>query len=139
MAQKVILAEDNPGHVRLIKKNLERSSFEGEVIVASNGQDVLDKVNAIAVTDYGNLVIILDLNMPILSGYKVLENLKFNDRTFHIPVIVLTTTENPAEIERCYALRANWCMTKPVDYPDFKKTIAILGDFLNTTKRFHRS
>jgi CheY-like chemotaxis protein len=135
MTQTVILAEDNPGHVRLIKKNLQRSSFEGDVVVASNGQDVLDRIHGLPTQDYSGLVVILDLNMPVLSGYKVLEQLKFNDSTFQIPVIVLTTTENPAEIERCYALRANWCMTKPVDYPEFKKTIATLGEFLNITRR----
>ena len=133
MNKTIILADDNPGHIRLIETNLRRSGFEDDIFVASNGRDVLNKIEAIPVEEYKNVVIILDLNMPLLSGIKVLTELKSDSVTSRIIIIVLTTTDNPTEIERCYSLHANWCVTKSVDYSQFKKTIQSIGEFIVNT------
>ena len=131
MTVTIVLAEDNPGHVKLIEKNLSRSSFSGAVMKIADGQQLLEFVNSLETVAYLATVIILDLNMPIINGFKVLERLK-NDRvTRVIPIIVMTTTDDPNELRRCYDLGANWCVTKPVEYQQFTKVIQEIGDFVS--------
>jgi CheY-like chemotaxis protein len=72
----------------------------------------------------------LDLNMPVLDGYQVLERIKKDERTKRIPVIILTTTDEPREVRRCYELGCNVYITKPVDYEQFSEAIRKLGLFL---------
>jgi CheY-like chemotaxis protein len=80
------------------------------------------------------LVILLDLNMPVLDGYQVLRIIKNDERTKQIPVIMLTTTENPAEVAKCYELGCNLYVTKPVEYEAFSKAIQNLGLLLSIIK-----
>ena len=69
--------------------------------------------------------------MPVLDGYQVLEQIKANDRTKHIPVVILTTTDDAREVSRCYDLGCNVYITKPVDYQQFSEAIRRLGLFLS--------
>ena len=80
------------------------------------------------------LLILLDLNLPQLDGFQVLTRLKADVHTRHIPVIILTTTDEPYEIERCYALGCNVYITKPVEYEQFAEAIRKLGLFLSIVK-----
>ena len=79
-------------------------------------------------------LIMLDLNLPILDGYDILKILKTNKKTKKIPIIVLTTTERPEEIKRCYELGANIYLTKPIDYKKFIESIKTLGLFFKILK-----
>lgn len=133
MSKTLIIADDNPGHIRLIKTNLKRSNFQGEIVIATNGKDVLNTINERSNNSLANIYLLLDLNMPIISGFKVLQQLKSESLTQRIPIIVLTTTDNPKEIERCYDLHANWCLTKPIDYSQFKTVVQLIGDFISKT------
>jgi CheY-like chemotaxis protein len=72
--------------------------------------------------------------MPRMGGVEVLESLKANPATSAIPIIVLTTTDNPREVERCYELGCNVYVTKPVDYEAFVEAIRRLGFFLQVVK-----
>ena len=72
--------------------------------------------------------------MPELNGYQVLERIKADERTRHIPVLILTTTDERHEIERCYALGCNVYITKPVEYEEFAEAIRKLGLFLSIVK-----
>lgn len=74
--------------------------------------------------------VLLDLNLPEVNGFKVLERVKTDQSTRHIPVIVITTTDSKEEINRCYQLGCNAYITKPVDYGAFSKTICNLGLFI---------
>ncbi len=80
------------------------------------------------------VLLLLDLNLPGLDGSQVLTRLKADVRTRHIPVIILTTTEEPYEIQRCYALGCNMYLTKPVEYAQFAEAIRTLGLFLSIVK-----
>jgi CheY-like chemotaxis protein len=80
------------------------------------------------------LLVLLDLNLPGLDGYQVLARLKSDERTRQIPVIILTTTDDPREVERCYALGCNVYITKPVEYEQFSEAIRKLGLFLSVVK-----
>jgi CheY-like chemotaxis protein len=80
------------------------------------------------------LMILLDLNMPRLGGLDVLRTLKHDDRLSHIPVFVLTTTDNPFELDRCYSGGASACLVKPIDYGSFGELVHRLAEFLQSAR-----
>jgi CheY-like chemotaxis protein len=131
----ILLVEDDAGHARLIEKNLRRSSITNEIIILSDGQQALDYLfgqDQYAGSEYASpLLVLLDLNLPVLDGYQVLERMKADERTQRIPVIVLTTTDDTREVCRCYELGCSVYITKPVDYRQFSEAIRKLGLFLS--------
>jgi len=131
----ILLVEDDPGHARLIEKNLRRSNVMNGVIKASNGQQALDYLfseGQYTGTERASpLLVLLDLNMPVLDGYQVLKRMKADERTKTIPVIILTTTDDTREVSRCYELGCSVYVTKPVDYEQFILAIRNLGLFLS--------
>ena len=130
----ILLAEDDPGHARLIEKNLRRANVTNPIITVGDGQAALDYLFDRAATDAQPnpaLLVLLDLNMPVLDGYQVLERMKADERTKRIPVVILTTTDDPREVSRCYDLGCNVYVTKPVDYEQFSEAIRKLGLFLS--------
>jgi CheY-like chemotaxis protein len=130
----ILLVEDDAGHARLIEKNLRRSSADCEIVKLANGQQILDYLSANGNAVSPGTIVLLDLNMPGLSGYQVLRRLKANERTRSIPVVILTTTDDSAEIKRCYDLGCNAYVTKPVDYEQFSEMIHRLGLFLTIVR-----
>ena len=134
----ILLVEDDPGHALLIEKNLRRAGIANEIIVLDNGRKAVDFL--VKEGPYREdrrpapPLILLDLNLPVLDGYQVLKFIKNDDRTRQIPVIVLTTTDNPSEIVRCYELGCNVYITKPVEYEKFSDAIRTLGLFLSIVK-----
>ena len=131
----VLLAEDDPGHARLIEKNLRRSGIANDIITVGDGQQALDYLRAEGEhqgrRDRAPVLVLLDLNMPVLDGYQVLQRMKADERTRRIPVVILTTTDDPREVSRCYALGCNVYVTKPVDYQQFSEAVRKLGMFLS--------
>jgi len=130
----ILLVEDDPGHARLIERNLRRAHMTNEIITLRDGQAAVDYLFGEERRPLLPLLMLLDLNLPGLSGFQVLERLKAKRRTKHIPVICLTTTDNPQDIERCYALGCNVYITKPVAYAQFSESIRQLGLFLAVVK-----
>ena len=131
----ILLVEDDPGHARLIEKNLRRSNITNEIVTIGDGQEAVDYLfgaGQYAATEPPRpLLVLLDLNLPALDGYQVLQHMKADERTKCIPVIILTTTDDPREVARCYELGCNVYMTKPVDYERFSEAIRKLGLFLS--------
>ncbi len=125
----ILLVEDDPGHARLVAKNLRRANVSSKVVVLGDGQQALDYLfgegEYAARAPARPLVVLLDLNLPVLDGYEVLE------RTRCIPVVVLTTTDDAAEVGRCYDLGCNAYITRSVEYQAFAETIHRLGLFLS--------
>ena len=130
----ILLVEDDPGHARLIEKNLRRSNITNDLITVSDGQQALDYL--FGEGQYAGherpslLLVLLDLNLPVLDGYQVLQRMKADERTKRIPVIILTTTDDAREVTRCYELGCNVYVTKPVDYEQFSEAVCKLGLFL---------
>ncbi len=134
----ILMVEDDPGHARLIERNLRRAGVTNNILVIDDGYDAVNYffgedgyVHRVA--DQA-VLILLDLNLPGLTGLQVLERLKADQRTYTIPVIILTTTEEPQEIQRCYELGCSVYITKPVKYEQFVDTIQKLGLFLSIIK-----
>lgn len=130
---KIILVEDDLSHAKLIIKNLKRAGVNNELIHLDNGKKVIDYFDNNYQSDYYYLIL-LDLNLPILNGYEVIKKIRSSSATKNIPIIVLTTTDNPEEIELCYSLGANLYLTKPIVYTDFVDAIKKLGFMLSIVK-----
>jgi len=130
----ILLVEDDLGHARLIEKNLRRANLNNELVNLNDGAVALDYVfcqGEYAQRDPAQmLLLLLDLNLPVLDGYQVLERLKTDERTKKIPIVILTTTDDPREVARCYELGCNVYVTKPVEYTEFSEAIRQLGLFL---------
>jgi CheY-like chemotaxis protein len=132
----ILLIEDDPGHARLIEINLRRALVTNDLVVLRDGQEAVKYLFNTLHRGQQSMpwLILLDLNLPGLDGYQVLSRLKTDERTKHIPVIILTTTDEQQEIERCYALGCNVYITKPVEYAQFADAIRKLGLFLSVVK-----
>jgi CheY-like chemotaxis protein len=126
----IVIVEDDPGHARLIERGLRRAHIANEIVMLCDGQEALDYLlPEPCIEEPPDLpcLMLLDLGLPIVDGYHVLERVKGDERTQHIPVIILTTVDVPAEIERCYALGCNVYITKPVEEIRFLEAIRQVG------------
>ena len=131
----IVMIEDDEGHARLIEKNIRRAGVNNEIIPFTNGTDALAFLFGAdgtgEVSSGRQLLVLLDLNLPDMAGVDILEKIKANAHTRRSPVIVLTTTDDSREIQRCYDLGANVYITKPVDYEGFANAIRQLGLFFS--------
>jgi DNA-binding response OmpR family regulator len=131
----IVMIEDDEGHARLIEKNIRRAGVNNDIIPFRNGTDALSFLLGEDGTGEASsgrqLLILLDLNLPDMAGVDILERVKANPHTKRSPVIVLTTTDDSREIQRCYDLGANVYITKPVDYDGFANAIRQLGLFFS--------
>lgn len=134
----IVMIEDDEGHARLIEKNIRRAGVSNEIIPFTNGSDALLYLfgpdGSGEVTGGRHLLVLLDLNLPDMGGVDILEKIKANVHTRRSPVVVLTTTDDEREIQRCYDLGANVYVTKPVDYESFANAIRQLGLFFSVMK-----
>ena len=130
----ILLAEDDEGHAYLIRQNLEAAGIANEVVHVPDGQEALDYVRCQGAyagrVPNGPLLLLLDINMPRVDGVEVLRRLKADPKTVELPVIMLTTTDDPREVKRCYELGCSSYVTKPVEYEKFVEAIRRLGLFL---------
>lgn len=131
----IVMIEDDEGHARLIEKNIRRAGVNNEIIPFGNGTDALAFLfgadGSGQVSAGRHMLVLLDLNLPDMGGVDILEKLKANAHTKRSPVIVLTTTDDSREIQRCYDLGANVYITKPVDYDGFAHAIRQLRLFFS--------
>ena len=134
----ILLAEDDEGHANLIQRNLQRAGVVNGIVHVKDGQEALDYLRgqgAHANRPAGvPMLVLLDVNMPRVNGVDVLREIKRNPTTAVLPVIMLTTTDDPREVQRCYELGCSVYLTKPVQYAEFVEAIKRLGLFLETIK-----
>ena len=131
---QIVMIEDDEGHARLIEKNIRRAGVGNEIIPFINGTDALNYLlgddRSGAASSKRQQLILLDLNLPDMTGIDILQKLKGNKHTKRSPIVVLTTTDDSREIQRCYDLGANVYITKPVNYEGFANAIRQLGLFV---------
>lgn len=131
----IVMIEDDEGHARLIEKNIRRAGVNNEIVPFVSGTAALDYLfggdGSGEVSAGKQLLVLLDLNLPDMSGLEILEKVKANAHTKRTPVVVLTTTDDEREIQRCYDLGANVYITKPVQYDSFANAIRQLGLFFS--------
>ncbi len=128
----IVMIEDDEGHARLIERNIRRAGISNQVRHMSDGSSALaflfDDPDGPAKN--GPALVLLDLNLPDMSGTDILAKIKADPALRRTPVVVLTTTDDKAEIQRCYDLGCNVYITKPVNYENFADAIRQLGLFL---------
>ncbi len=131
----IIMIEDDEGHARLIERNIRRAGVNNQIIPFKNGTEAVRYLfgpdGTGGVSSGRALLILLDLNLPDMSGVDILKRVKENEHTKLTPVVVLTTTDDEREIKRCYDLGANVYITKPVNYESFANAIRQLGLFFS--------
>ena len=131
----IVMIEDDEGHARLIERNIRRSGVNNEIIPFTNGTDAMKHLfgnDGSGITHKGRaLLILLDLNLPDMTGIEILRQIKDNKYLKATPVVVLTTTDDSQEIKRCYELGCNVYITKPVNYENFANAIRQLGLFFS--------
>ncbi|MFZ4441748.1 MAG: response regulator [Syntrophales bacterium] len=130
----ILIAEDDEGHVGLIRKNLVRAGIANELLHFKDGQEVMDflsrKGDGPKRKSGTAYVLLLDIQMPRLNGMEVLAQVKADPELRKIPVIMVTTTDDSQEVEKCHALGCNNYIIKPIDYENFMNAIRQLGLFL---------
>jgi two-component system response regulator len=127
----ILLVEDNPNDVELTLRALKKHNLANKVQVAIDGEEALEFIFAtgrfVGMATNQLKVILLDLKLPKVSGLEVLQQLKADDRTKGIPVVVLTSSHEDRDIKECYKLGVNSYVVKPVEFDAFAKTVADLG------------
>jgi CheY-like chemotaxis protein len=129
----ILIVEDDDGHAELIRENLQETGVTYPIIRLGNGQAALDFFYGPSDStgphrQQGHAyMMLLDIRMPGLDGIEVLKRIKGDAELRIMPVIMLTTTEDPCEIQNCFSLGCNGYITKPVDYMRFSEVLARLG------------
>ena len=134
----ILIAEDDDGHADLIMTGLKESGICNDMIRFIDGQQTWDFISGKdknkGLDKEKSYLLLLDINMPKMDGIEVLERIKGDDDLKNLPVLMLTTTDDPREVEKCYALGCNIYVTKPVDFLKFAETLKRLGLFIQVVK-----
>ena len=125
-AVDILLVEDNPNDAELTMRALKRANVDAHLIIARDGAEALE----ILISDRPKpKVIFLDLKLPKVDGIEVLRQVRMDDRTRAIPVVVLTSSQEERDITECYKLGANSYVVKPVEFDKFYKAVGDLATY----------
>ncbi len=135
----IMLAEDDDGHRLLIRENLRAGGIVNEIIEMRDGQQALDYLFRRGQYQDPTKsprpgLILLDIKMPKLDGFGVVEKVKADPELRLIPILMLTSTDDQLEVNRCYTLGANSYVVKPIRYEDFQERVKALGLFLDIVR-----
>lgn len=134
----ILIAEDDDGHAELIMEGLKESGVCNHMIRFADGEQTWDFISGknenLGFDSSQTYLLLLDINMPKMDGLEVLQRIKDDENLKSLPVIMLTTTDDPREVEKCYALGCNIYITKPVDFLKFSETLKRLGLFIQVVK-----
>jgi CheY-like chemotaxis protein len=137
----VLIADDDDGHAFLVEDNLRRGGVNAAFLRFADGQEVLDflfgRTSTPPFEPDKAYLLLLDIRMPKVDGISVLQQIKGDERLRKLPVIMLTTTDDPREIDRCHALGCNVYVHKPVSFESFAHAITELGKFVALVKVPH--
>lgn len=133
-APVVLIAEDDEGHAILVQQTLRAAGLANSIHHFSDGQAILDYLlcrgPGLRREADRSYVLLLDIRMPKVNGVEVLHQVKSNPELRKLPVIMLTTTDDPREVARCHELGCSVYIQKPVDYDKFSEAIRRLGLFI---------
>ena len=126
----ILIVDDDEGHAILIRENLQGAGLQNRIEHFRDGQAILDFFFARRDRINETYLILLDIRMPKVDGIEVLRRLKADPEFRKLPVIMLTTTEDSREVERCHQLGCSVYIQKPVDYDRFAEAIRRIGLFV---------
>lgn len=129
---EILLVEDNMNDAEMTIRALKKNNIANNLVHVKDGAQALDFL--LGSGDYQGRdvenkpkLILLDLKMPKVNGLEVLEKIKANENTRKIPVVVLTSSKEHPDIEKCYDLGVNSYIVKPVEFSNFVKAVSELG------------
>jgi CheY-like chemotaxis protein len=125
----ILLVEDNEGDIVLTTEALEECKIINKITIKRDGRAAIDFFETLKRTGDAPDMVLLDINLPKMSGQEVLMYIKSNDKYKQIPVIMLTTSSSEKDIITSYKNHVNCYITKPVDVADFIKAISKIEDF----------
>ena len=139
----ILIAEDDEGHAELIMEQLRSAGISNAIIRFRDGRELWDYLMAAGrrtspYDDHGFLLL-LDIVMPGMDGLEILRRIKTDRQWHNLPIIMLTTTADPREIENCYTLGCNCYITKPVDFKAFIRIVESIEDFWLSVVKLPRS
>lgn len=128
---EILMVEDNEGDVLLAREGFKRVNFPVNLHHVLNGEECLEYLRQQG--KYAGAtrpdLILLDLNMPVMGGREVMAELAHDPRLCQLPVVVLTTSADQADIAQMYALRCSTYIVKPLDFEEFQRIIQIIGEY----------
>lgn len=135
---EILLVEDNPADVRLTRETLRESKIHNHLEVATDGEKALTRLRQTG--DHSDAarpdLILLDLNLPGMSGHELLEDVKSDSELRRIPVVILTSSEAEEDVTKSYDRYANAYVTKPVDLDGISKVVRSIDGFWFEVVRF---
>ncbi len=136
----ILLVEDNPDDIMITKRAFKKGKIKNELHVVRSGEEALNFLYKKG--EYKNVpipgLIFLDLNLPGVSGYEILEKIKENDKLRRIPVIILTVSDHEEDVIKTYDLGANSFITKPVSFKNFIEVVTAITDYWFRISRIPR-
>ena len=131
-AKTILLVEDNPSDIALTKRAFEKERISNELIVAENGREALDYLFGLGKYEGRDVshmptLVLLDLNLPLIDGFDVLRQIRSNDFTRRLPVVILTSSKEEQDVAAGYDLGVNSYIRKPVDFTQFTESVKQLG------------
>ena len=130
----ILMAEDDDGHARLVEERFESVGVKNPILRFRDGTAAWAYLTGPELENGREYLLLLDIRMPGLDGVEILRRVKNDPRLKTIPVIMLTTTDDPAEVSACYEHGCNSYLTKPVEFDKFAEVIKRLGLFLMVVK-----
>ena len=128
---EILLVDDNEDDVYLTREAFDAASLRVNLHHVDNGEKCLQFLRKQG--PYANVpspdLILLDMHMPVMDGYEVLKEIVKDDKLRHLPVVILTTSYEAADIQKMYGLRCSSYITKPVDFDNFVKAIGQLAGY----------
>ena len=123
----ILLVDDNPDDVTLTLRAFRTNNITNQVDVASDGEEALNYLLPDGEYPPKPVLILLDINLPKVSGLEVLRRIRTDDRTRYLPVVVLSTSSEDRDIVESYNLGANSYVRKPVVFNEFVDAVRVLG------------
>ena len=126
----ILIVDDDEGHAILIRENLEAAGVQNRIEHFCDGQAVLDFFAAGQPRRNETYIVLLDIRMPKVDGIEVLRRMKADQELRMLPIIMLTTTDDLREVQRCHQIGCSGYIQKPVDYDRFAEAIRRIGLFV---------
>lgn len=132
--RSILLIEDNPDDEALTLRAFNKLQIPNPVVITRDGVEAVDYLfcaGAYAERDQADIpaIILLDLKLPRIDGLEVLRRIRADSRTALLPVIILSTSTEPRDIQQAYLLGANSYIRKPVDYNDFIRAVGTIATY----------
>ncbi len=125
---EILLVEDNPQDAELTLRAFAKQNLGDKIHLAKDGEEALEFINTNDVSSHLK-VVFLDLKLPKINGIEFLERIRNQQKTKNVPVVIVTSSQEPRDLMQCYVLGANSYVVKPVDYENFMSIFSELGTY----------